>query len=335
MAGMSTQMEQRPRLARSSVLFGVLAMAVVCCTSALAQTYPTKAVRLVVNFPPGGVNDVTARIIAPHLSKALGQPVVIDNKPGAGTTIGTDFVAKSAPDGHVLMIAASSTAIVPSLYKTLPYDARKELAPVALIASTTNYLVVNPKSNFRSVAELVDFARRNPGKLNYASSGNGSSTHLAVELMKFQGRFSALHIPYRGVGPAMAALLAGEVDFLFDAGPASAPSIQSGKARLLAVSTRTRSPLFPDAPTLVDSGFPDFDIDSWTGVMATGGTPASVIERVATELQNIVALPEVAAAFGKLGMAVRYAGPAEFATFFDAEIKRWGVAVKFSGAQAD
>ena len=312
-----------------------IALVIVACPSAWAQTYPSKVVRLVVNFPPGGVNDVTARIIAPHLAKALGQPVVIDNKPGAGTTIGTDFVAKSAPDGHVLMIAASSTAIVPSLYKTLPYDARKDLTPVALIASTTNYLVVNPKSSFRSVAELVEYARRNPGKLNYASSGNGSSTHLAVELMKFQGQFFALHIPYRGVGPAMAALLAGEVDFLFDAGPASAPSIQSGKARLLAVSTRTRSPLFPEAPTLVESGFPDFDIDSWTGVMATGGTPQPVVERVAAELQTIVALPEVASAFEKLGMAVRFTGPAAFASFFDAEIKRWGVAVKFSGAQVD
>lgn len=186
-----------------------------------------------------------------------------------------------------------------------------------------------------SVTELVEFARRHPGRLNYASSGNGSSTHLAVELMKFQGKFSAVHIPYRGVGPAMAALLAGEVDFLFDAGPASAPSIQAGKARLLAVSTRARSPLFPDAPTLVESGFPDFDIDSWTGVMVTGGTPQPVVERVAAELQTIVAMPDVAAAFGRLGMAVRFAGPRAFANFFDGEIKRWGVAVKFSGAQAD
>lgn len=291
--------------------------------------------RLVVNFPPGGVNDVTARIIAPHLARAIGQPVVIDNKPGAGTTIGTDFVAKSAPDGHVLMIAASSTAIVPSLFKTLPYDARKDLTPVALIASTTNYLVVNQNSSFRSVADLLEYARRHPGKLNYASSGNGSSTHLAVELMKHQGRFFALHIPYRGVGPAMAALLAGEVDFLFDAGPASAASIQSGKARLLAVSTRKRSLLFPDAPTLVESGFPDFDIDSWTGVMTTGGTPRAVVERVAAELRSIVALPEVAAAFGNLGMAVHFAGPTEFAAYFDAEIKRWEVAVKFSGARPD
>jgi len=314
---------------------GAALVLAIACAQAAGQGYPSRAVRLVVNFPPGGVNDVTARIIAPHLSKSLGQPVVIDNKPGAGTTIGTDFVAKAAADGHVLMIAASSTAIVPSLYPTLPYDALKDLAPVALIASTTNYLLVNPKSAFRTVTELVEHARRHPGRLNYASSGNGSSTHLAVELLKQQGRFFALHIPYRGVAPAMAALLAGEVDFLFDAGPASAPSIQSGKARLLAVSTRVRSPLFPDAPTLAEAGFPGFDIDSWTGVMATGGTAQAVIDRVAAELKAVVALPEVVAAFGKLGMTVRFAPPAEFNAFYRNEIRRWGEAVRFSGAKAD
>jgi tripartite-type tricarboxylate transporter receptor subunit TctC len=304
-------------------------------TIAWAQAYPTKPIRMVVNFPPGGVNDVTARVIAPPLSKALGQPVVIENKPGAGTTIGTDFVAKSAPDGHTLMVAASSTAIVPSLYKSLPYDAKKDLAPVALIGSTTNYLVVGPKTPVKSVAELIDYARRNPGKLNYASSGNGSSTHLSVELIKQQAKFYAVHIPYRGVGPAMAALLAGEVDFLFDAGPASIPSIRAGRARLLAVSTRVRSPLFPDTPTLIESGFPDFDVDSWTGIMATGGTPQAVVERLAGELRSVVALPEVVGAFEKLGMSVRFLGSREFADYYDQEIKRWGAAVRYSGAQPD
>ena len=302
---------------------------------AWAQTYPTKPIRMVVNFPPGGVNDVTARVIAPSLSKALGQPVVIENKPGAGTTIGTDFVAKSAPDGHTLMVAASSTAIVPSLYKSLPYDARKDLAPVALIGSTTNYLVVGPSTQVKSVAELVNYARRNPGKLNYASSGNGSSTHLTVELIKQQAHFYAVHIPYRGVGPAMAALLAGEVDFLFDAGPASIPSIRAGKVRLLAVSTRTRSPLFPETPTLIESGFPDFDVDSWTGIMTTGGTPQPIVERIAAELHTVVSQPETVAAFEKLGMSVHYLGPREFADYYDREIKRWASAVEFSGARPD
>ena len=302
---------------------------------AWAQAYPTKPIRMVVNFPPGGVNDVTARVIAPPLAHALGQPVVIDNKPGAGTTIGTDFVAKSAPDGHVLMVAASSTAISPSLYKSLPYDPRRDLAPVALIGSTTNFLVVGPATPARTVGELLDYARRHPGKLNYASSGNGSSTHLSVELMKQQGKFFAVHIPYRGVGPAMAALLAGEVDFLFDAGPASVPAIRAGRARLLAVSTRSRSPLFPDTPTLIESGFPDFDVDSWTGIMTTGGTPPAVIERLEAELRAIVATPEVAAAFGKLGMSVRFAGAAEFGEFFERELRRWAAAVRYSGAHPD
>ena len=299
------------------------------------QTWPSHPLRLVVNFPPGGVNDVTARVIAPPLAKALGQPVVVDNKPGAGTTIGTDFVAKSAADGHTLMVAASSTAISPSLYASLPYDPRKDLAPVALIGSTTNFLLVGPKTPAASVRELVEYARRNPGRLNYGSSGNGSSTHLAVELMKYQGHFYAVHIPYRGVGPAMAALLSGDVDFLFDAGPASVPSIRAGKVRLLAVSTKTRSALFPDTPTLVESGFPDFDIDSWTGIMTTGGTPAQVVERLEHELRAIVAQPEVGSAFEKLGMTVRFLGARDFAEHFDREMKRWALAVKYSGARAD
>jgi tripartite-type tricarboxylate transporter receptor subunit TctC len=307
----------------------------VLATAVWAQPYPTKPIRMVVNFPPGGVNDVTARVIAPPLSKALGQPVVIENKPGAGTTIGTDFVAKAPPDGYTLMVAASSTAIVPALYKSLPYDAKRDLAPVALIGSTTNYLVIGPNTPAKTVGELVEYARRNPGKLNYASSGNGSSTHLSVELMKQQANFFAVHIPYRGVGPAMAALLAGDVDFLFDAGPASLPAIRAGRARLLAVSTRARSPLYPDTPTLIESGFPDFDVDSWTGIMTTGGTPQPVVDRLAAELRTVVVLPEVVGAFEKLGMSVRFLGSREFADYYDQEIKRWGAAVRYSGAQPD
>jgi tripartite-type tricarboxylate transporter receptor subunit TctC len=310
-------------------------MAALAALAASGQAYPTKPIRMVVNFPPGGVNDVTARVIAPPLSKALGQPVVIENKPGAGTTIGTDFVAKAPPDGYTLMVAASSTAIVPSLYKSLPYDAKKDLAPVALIGSTTNYLVVGPNMPAKTVGELVGYARRNPGKLNYASSGNGSSTHLSVELMKQQANFFAVHIPYRGVGPAMAALLAGDVDFLFDAGPASLPAIRAGRARLLAVSTRARSPLYPETPTLIESGFADFDVDSWTGIMTTGGTPQAVVERLASELRSVVVLPEVVGAFEKLGMSVRFLGSREFADYYDREIKRWGTAVRYSGAQPD
>jgi tripartite-type tricarboxylate transporter receptor subunit TctC len=313
----------------------LLLLGAACAASAWAQGYPAKTVRIIVNFPPGGVNDVTARIVAPHLSRVLGQPVIIENKPGAGTTIGTDFVAKSAPDGHVLMVAASSTAISPSLYRSLPFDPRKDLAPVALIGSTTNYLVVGPKTAATTVGELAEYARRNPGRLNFASSGNGTSTHLTAELMKIQGNFTAQHIPYRGVGPAMAALLSGEVDFLFDAGPASIPSIQAGRARLLAVTTRTRSPLFPDVPTMIEAGFPEFDVDSWTGIMTTGGTPQPVIDRLEAELRGIVALPEVIAAFEKLGMAVHFSGARDFADYFEREIKRWAVAVKYSGAQAD
>ena len=313
----------------------VFLLACVFSIPAFAQGYPSHPLHLIVNFPPGGVNDVTARIIAPPLAKALGQPVVIENRPGAGTTIGTDFVAKAPPDGHTLMVAASSTAISPSLYKSLPYDPKKDLAPVALIGSTTNFLVVGLQTPARTVEELVDYARRNPGKLNFASSGNGTSTHLTAELMKSQGKFFAVHIPYRGVGPAMAALVSGEVDFLFDAGPASVPFIRAGRARLLAVTTRSRSPLFPDTPTMVEAGFADFDVDSWTGIMTTGGTPAPVIERLESEIRSIVAAPEAASAFEKLGMTVHFAGAKAFSEYYNGEMARWAEVVKYSGARPD
>lgn len=311
-----------------------LVAALVFSAPVFAQ-YPTKPVRMIVTFPPGGITDFTARLLGPRLADALGQPVIVENKTGSGGNIGTDFVAKAPADGHTLLLAGPPNAINVSLYRTLPFDTKKDLAPVALVASGANVLVVSAKTPFRTVGELIERARANPGKLNFASNGNGTSIHLSGELLKYYGKFSAVHVPFRGAPAAMAALLAGEVDFMFDALSISAPQIKAGKVRLLAVTSRERSPMFPDAPTLVESGFPDFETAGWTGIMTTGGTPAPVVARLETDLRKIVSDPGVVAAFEKPGMSVRFAGAREFARFLDAEIERWALAVRYSGAQAD
>jgi tripartite-type tricarboxylate transporter receptor subunit TctC len=297
--------------------------------------YPSRPIRFVVTFPPGGITDFTARALGPRLAEALGQPVIVENRTGSGGNIGTEFAAKAPADGHVLLVAAPPNAINVSLYKTLPFDTKKDLAPVALVGSVPNVLVVGPKTAAKSVRELVDYARSNPGRLNFASNGNGTSIHLSGELLKHYGKFFAVHIPYRGAPAAMAALLSGDVEFMFDSLSISAPQIRAGKIRLLAVSSRERSPMFPGAPTLIESGFPEFEVSGWTGVMTTGGTPQAVIARLEAELRRILSDREMIAAFEKPGMTVSFAGAREFAEFFDAEIRRWVVAVEHSGARAD
>ncbi len=317
-----------------AVIAALLASTLAASTGS-GQGYPSKPIRLIVTFPPGGITDFTARALGPRLSGTLGQPVVIENRTGSGGNIGTDFVAKAPPDGHTLLIAAPPNAINVSLYRTLPFDTRKDLAPVALAGYGANVLVVGPRTPVSSVRELVEHARRNPGKLNFASNGNGTSIHLSGELLKYYGEFAAVHVPYRGAPAAMTALLSGDVDFMFDALSISAPQIKAGKIRLLAVTSRTRSPMFPDAPTLIESGFPEFEVSGWTGVMTTGGTPQPVIARLEAELRRILSDRELIAAFEKPGMTASFAGAREFAEFFDAEIRRWAVAVRYSGAQAD
>jgi tripartite-type tricarboxylate transporter receptor subunit TctC len=297
--------------------------------------YPTKPVRLIVSFPPGGIADITARLVSPRLAAALGQPVVVENRTGSGGNIGTEFVAKAPPDGYTLLIAPPPVAINVSLYKTLPFDTRKDLAPIARLGGTTNVLVVGPKTTAKDVRELIEQGKRNPGKLNFASNGNGTTIHLSGELLKLYAGFDARHIPYRGAPAAMAALLAGDVDFMFDALPPSAPHIKAGRVRLLAVTSRERQAMFPDAPTLVESGFPDFEVNSWVGLMTTGGTPLAIIARLEGELRRILADPEAIAAFEKTGMAVKFGSAREFGALLDSEIRRWALAVKHSGAQAD
>jgi len=263
-----------------------------------------------------------ARALAPRLSEALGQPVIVENKTGSGGNIGTDFVAKAPPDGHTLLVAAPPNAINVSLYRTLPFDTKKDLVPVALVGSGANVLVVSAKTPVNNVRELVEHARRNPGKLNFASNGNGTSIHLSGELLKYYGKFDAAHVslPRRARGDDCVARR--RRGFMFDALSISAPQIRAGRIRLLAVTSRERSAMFPEAPTLVESGFPEFEVSGWTGVMTTGGTPQAIIARLEAELRRILSDRELIAAFEKPGMTASFAGAREFGEFLDAEIRR-------------
>jgi tripartite-type tricarboxylate transporter receptor subunit TctC len=342
--GLAPRWVRRLRAWRAGVCAGLLAGALGCPGAAPAQVaagaaltpaWPSRPLRLVVTFAPGGITDFTARMLAPKLAEALGQPVIVENRTGSGGNIGTDFVAKAPPDGHVLLLAGPPNAINVSLYKALPFDTRRDLAAVALVGSVPNVLVVGPRLPVRTLDALLAQARTHPGALNFASNGTGTTIQLSAELLKYYGRFDAVHVPYRGAPAATAALLGGDVDFMFDSLSVSYPNIRAGKVRVLAVTSAQRSPLLSDVPTMAELGFPQIEVNGWTGIMVTAGTPAPVIERLEAEIRKIVALPEVVSAFQKPGMAVTFLPAAAFAQFLEAEIQRWALAVSFSHAQAD
>ena len=243
-------------------------------SAANAQPYPTKTVRLVVPFPPGGSLDFAGRLIAQKLTEAWGQPVVVENKPGAGGNIGADMVAKSAPDGYTILLGALSThAVNPSLYAKMPYDAVKDFAPITLVAVTPNVLVVNASSPVQNVKEFIAYTKANPGKLSFGSGSNGSAGHLAGELYKVETGTDAVHIPYKGGAPATQALMAGDTQFMFDNLANAMAQVKGGKLRALAVTTAKRSSLAPDLPTMAEAGLPGFDISTWYGLFAPAGTP--------------------------------------------------------------
>ena len=299
------------------------------------SAWPARPLRLVATFPPGGITDFTARMVAPKLSEALGQPVVVENRSGSGGNIGTDFVAKSSPDGYTLLLAGPPNAINVSLYPSLPFDTKRDLVPVALLGSVPNVLVVGSKISARNVAEFVEYARQNPGKLNFASNGTGTTIQLSGELMKYYANYDAVHVPFRGAPAATTALLAGEVEFMFDSLSVSYQNIRAGKVRALAVTSAQRSPLLPDVPTLIESGYPQMEMSGWTGVMVPAATPAPIVARIESELRRIVAMPDLVRAFEKPGMTVQFLSGPEFGQFFDREVNRWALAVKFSHAQPD
>ncbi|MBL8380311.1 MAG: tripartite tricarboxylate transporter substrate binding protein [Burkholderiales bacterium] len=303
---------------------------------ALAQAWPAgKPIRVVVNFPPGGAADVIARAIAPQLSEALSQQLVIENRPGAGGNIGADVVAKSPADGYTLLMASGGTvSINPHLYPSMPFDAQKDIVPVAAAARVLVFLVVRPEIPARTVAEFIAHARANPGRLSFGSPGNGSSPHIATEMFKAATKTFMVHIPYRGGAPALTDLLGGQLDFMFDPG-IGLQHVRSGKLRLLAVGSPRRSPLFPDAPTVAESGMPGFDADSWFGFYAPGGTSAEIIGRLNREINRILGTAAVRERIVALGGEPAPMSPAEFAERARIDRERFGVIIKAQGIKPD
>ena len=301
-----------------------------------AQAYPAKPIRIVVPFPPGGATDILARAVAQKLTDAWGQAVVVDNRPGAGGNIGSEIVAKAAPDGYTLEMGTVGThAINASLYAKMPYDHVKDFAPVILVAGVPNVLVVNPTLPVNSVQELIAYAKANPGKLNFASSGNGTSIHLAGELFKVMAGVQMTHIPYKGSAPALQDLIGGQVQLMFDNLPPSLPHIKAGKLRALAVTSATRSSALPDTPTIAESGLPGFEASSWFGVLAPAGTPPAIIARLNAEIGAWLASAEAKEKMLALGANIGGGSPEDFARHIAAETAKWQKVVKASGAKVD
>ena len=302
--------------------------------SSFAQNWPSKPLRYIVPFPPGAFNDTLGRTISTELSKTLGQPMVVDNRPGGNSIIGTEAAAKSAPDGYTLFGAALPFSVIQSLYKT-PFDVTRDFAPITLAGISANLLVAHPSFPANSVKELIDYARRNPGRINYGSSGNGTSVHLSMELFKSMTKTYMLHIPYRGSAPVVTDLLAGQVDVMFDNVPNVLQHIKAGKLRGMAVSSRERSPFIPDLPTVAEAGVPGFDVSVWFGVVVPSGTPKAVVSQLNGEINRILKLPEVVALFHKQGVEPLGGTANAFAAFLRDQTAKWAKVVKDSGVKAE
>ena len=317
-----------------AVLFGVVATVVAPQVS--AQAWPTKPIKWVVPFAPGGTTDILARTIGDKLSIALGQPVIVENKPGAGGGLGADFVAKAAPDGYTILGGTISTnAINASLYKELPYDPVKDFIPITLIARVPNMLVVNNDVPAKTVAELIALMKKNPGKYTFASSGNGTSQHLSGELFKGMAGVDMQHIPYKGSPPALQDVMGGSVTMTFDNITTAWTLAKAGKLRALGVTTAKRSPAAPDVPTIAEAGVIGYEIGSWQGVFAPAATPPAIVKRLNTEIVRIINTPEVQEKLLALGAEPVGNSTEEFAVFVKAEVVKWGDVVKKSGAKVD
>ena len=300
-----------------------------------AQNFPTKPIHLVMPYPPGGSSDILARPIANEMSKSLGQPVLIEYKPGAGSTIGADFIAKSAPDGYNMVMLLTAHAINATLLPKLPYDTVKDFTSITLAATLPLVVVVNAQSNIHSIQDLIAAAKANPGKLNYGSAGPGNTSHLAVEYFKSVVGIDIVHVPYKGSGPAVAGLLGREVDLMFDSLSSSLAQIQGGKFRAIGVSTAKRSQVLPQVPTIAESGVPGFDISAWYGIFAAAGTPAPIVQKLNAEFIKAMAQPDAKQRIEGYGYQIVGSTPAQLDAHVKSEIARWGKVVKDSGAQAN
>ncbi len=314
--------------------------AVIACSATLPlqaqpSTWPARPIKLVVGYAAGGATDVIARMIAIKLGEQLGQPVVVDNRSGANSNVSAEIVARSPADGYTLYVYTIANTINASLYDKLGYDPLKDFEPIGLIAKIPNILVINEKLPIKSVADFVQFAKESPGGITFASSGSGSSIHLSGEMFKMVAKLNMLHVPYRGSAPAMNDLLGGQVQSMFDNTPSALPHVRGGRLRAIAITSAQRSPLLPDVPTLAESGFPGFEVQSWFGLAAPAGTPRPVVDRLNAELGKVLTNPDVRQRLLNLAATPAPGTPEQMRSFATAEVKRWYDVVKLSGAKAE
>jgi len=299
-----------------------------------AEPYPSRPIRLVVGYAAGGATDVMARLMAQKLSEALGQPVIVENRPGAAGSIAAEVVATSAPDGHTIFMSTIANTINPSLYPNLPFDFARDFAPVSLVAAVPNVLVVNPSLNVKDLKEFIALAKSQPGKINFASSGIGSSIHVSGELFKTMAAVDMVHVPYKGSAPAVMGLIGGQVQAMFDNMPSSLPHIKAGALRALAVTGPSRSPAAPDIPTMAEAGLPGYEITSWFGLVVPAKTPPEIVARLNAETVRILKQPDVTESLAALGAEAIPGTPDAFAAVIKSETERWASVLKHLDTQA-
>jgi tripartite-type tricarboxylate transporter receptor subunit TctC len=317
-------------------MLGIAAAMMLSAAAASAQpAWPAKPVQFITGFPPGGATDTVARLVAAKLSERLGQQVIVDNRPGAGSNIGTAAAAKAPPDGYTIFLGTVANSINETLYKKLPFDFRKELAPVVLLVKLPNLVVVPADSPIKSVADLVAAAKQQPGKINFGSAGQGTSSHMSGAMFGMMAGIDIVHVPYRGTSPALNDLLGGRLDMMFDNLPAMLPHVQSGKLRALAVSTADRAVALPDIPTMQEAGIAGFESASWSGIIVPAGTPKEIVERLNRETNAALGSPDLSARLQDLGYRIEGGRPEDFGRFIAAEIDKWGKVVKETGVEPE
>ena len=311
------------------------AMSCLLAASVQAQPYPSKPVRVVVPYPPGGPTDIVARVLFQQVAESTGQQFVIDNRAGAGGNIGAEHVAKSPADGYTVLIGTTAHAINMSLFKALNYDVQKDLAPVSLLTQGPLVLVTHPQFPANSVKELIEMAKAKPGSLNFASSGNGQSTHLSAELFNSMAGTKMVHVPYKGSAPALSDLMTGQVGIMFDTTLSAMPFVRAGKLKALGVTSPQRTPAAPDVPTIAESGLPGYEVFAWNGVFVPAGTPKAIVVQLNEEIRKAMQLPQVRDKFSAQGFAASWNTPDQFGVFVRNEVDKWARTVKASGATLD
>jgi tripartite-type tricarboxylate transporter receptor subunit TctC len=310
-------------------------MALLFAGPILAQSFPAKPVRVVVPYPPGGPTDIVARVLFQQVAEATGQQFLIDNRAGAGGNIGAELVAKSPPDGYTVLIGTTAHAINMSLFKNLNYDIQKDLMPVSLLTQGPLVLVAHPQFPASSVKEVIELAKTKPGGLNFASSGNGQSTHLSAELFNSMAGIKMAHVPYKGSAPALTDVMSGQVDVMFDTTLSAMPFVKAGKLKALGLTSAVRSPAAPDVPTIAESGLPGYEVFAWNGVLVPAGTPKAIIQQLNDHIRKAMLLPQVKDKFSAQGFSASWNSPENFGVFLKNEVDKWARTVKASGATLD